>query len=155
MDTPDRNHAATSRIEFGRFALGPAHGSLRSGDRDLTLRPETWAVLKFLVEHPDRVVSREELLEAGWPGLISGEDPLAQSIDELRRVLGDPDARLIVAVPGDGYRFVSAAAPGERRKARGWHPLRWRWVYGILAPLLLAVTVAVLMLMSCGPDPGP
>jgi DNA-binding winged helix-turn-helix (wHTH) protein len=153
MDTPDRGKAASSRIMFGRFALDPARGTLFSGDRELTLRPETWAVLRFLVEHSDRRVSNEELLEAGWPGLIVADDPLAQSIDELRRVLGDEDARLIVSVPGYGYWFASAAVPGERRKARGWHPLRWRWVYGILAPLLLAATVAVLLIISCEGTP--
>jgi DNA-binding winged helix-turn-helix (wHTH) protein len=154
MDTPDRDKAAASRIVFGRFALDPERGSLHSGDRELVLRPETWAVLRFLAEHPDCRVSKEELLEAGWPGLIVAEDSLAQSIEELRRVLGDENARLIIAVPEDGFQFAPAAAPGERRKARGWHPLRWRWVYGILAPLLLAATVAVLMMMSCRGTPG-
>jgi DNA-binding winged helix-turn-helix (wHTH) protein len=154
MDTPDRDKAAASRIVFGRFALDLARGSLLSGDREITLRPETSAVLRFLVEHPDRLVAKEELLEAGWPGLIVGEDPLTLSIGELRRALGDEDGRLIVGVPGRGYWFAPAAVPGERRKARGWHPLRWRWVYGILAPLLLALTVAVLLLMSCAGGRG-
>ena len=49
-----------------------------------------------------------------------------------------PGARLIVTVPRRGYRFEAAEAPPDRRKARSWHPLRFRWKYGILAPLAVA-----------------
>jgi adenylate cyclase len=138
----------TTPLAFGRFVLDLKRGSLLSGDREIPLRPKTWAVLRFLAENPDRLVSKEQLLEAVWPGLIVTDDTVVQSIGELRRALGDEDARLIVTVPRRGYRFVMAAAPEERRKARGWHPLRWRWVYGILAPMLLAITVAALLLVE-------
>jgi TolB-like protein/DNA-binding winged helix-turn-helix (wHTH) protein len=147
--------AMTERLAFGRFVLDLARGSLHSGDRELPLRPKTWAVLRYLAEHPDRLISKEELLEAVWPGLIVTDDTLVQSIGELRRTLGDDGARLIVTVPKRGYRFVPAAAPGERRKARGWHPLRWRWIYGILAPLLLATTVLGILLLDHRPTKPP
>ena len=81
-------------------------------------------------------------------GVVADDDFLSLSIDEIRRVLGDSESRVVVSVPGVGFRFVPAAAPGERRKARGLHLLRWRWVYGILAPLLLAITVAVLLFLG-------
>jgi DNA-binding winged helix-turn-helix (wHTH) protein len=138
--------AMTQRLAFGRFVLDLARGSLHSGDREVPLRPETRAVLAFLAARPDRFVSHEEL-RAAAPGSITSDAALAQIVDELRRALADDAARLIVTVP-HGYRFVPAAAPGERRKARGWHPLRWRWIYGILAPLLLALTVVVLLLLN-------
>jgi adenylate cyclase len=136
----------TTRLAFGRFVLDLERGSLLSGDAEIALRPKTWSVLRYLAEHPDRLVSKDELLEAVWPGLIVTDDTLVQSIGELRRALGDEGSKLIVTVPRRGYRFVPAAAPGERRRARGWQPLRGRWIYGILAPLLLAITVAVLLL---------
>jgi len=138
----------TQRLVFGRFVLDLARGNLYSGERELPLRPKTWAVLRFLAENPDRLISKEELFEAVWAGSVVTDDTLVQSIGELRRTLGDDGARMIVTVPRRGYRFVPAAAPGERRKARGWHLLRFRWIYGILAPLLLAVTVAVILLMD-------
>jgi DNA-binding winged helix-turn-helix (wHTH) protein len=148
MDTPDRDKAPASRLVFGRFALDREQDSLHSGDREVVLRHETLAVLRFLAEHPDRPIAKTELIEAAWPGLDIDDDALVQSIDELRRALGDADARVIVSLPENGYWFAPAAAPEERRKAPRRRLLRWRWVYGILAPLLLAVTVAVLMLMS-------
>jgi TolB-like protein/DNA-binding winged helix-turn-helix (wHTH) protein/Tfp pilus assembly protein PilF len=145
----------SQRLVFGRYVLDVARGSLHSGDVEIALRPKTWAVLRFLAERPDQLVSKEELLEAVWPGLIVTDDTLVQSIGELRRALGDDGAKLIVTVPKRGYRFEPAAAPGERRKARGWRPLRWRWIYGILAPLLLAVTVVALVMWNHEPPARP
>ena len=92
-------------------------------------------MLRYLVQHPGRLISKEELLAAVWPNLVVTDDTLVQSIGELRRALGEAGARLIVTVPRRGYRFEAAEAPPDRRKARSWHPLRFRWKYGILAPL--------------------
>ena len=78
------------------------------------------------------------MLAAVWPNLVVTDDTLVQSIGELRRALGESGARLITTVPRRGYRFEGDEAPPDRRKARGWHPLRWRWKYGILAPLAVA-----------------
>ena len=80
------------------------------------------------------------------------DDTLVQSIGELRRALGETGARLITTVPRRGYRFEASDAPPERRKARGWHPLRFRWKYGILAPLAVALTVLVLWLAGFWSD---
>ncbi len=109
------------------------------------MRPKTFAVLCYLVQHPGRLVSKEELLAAVWPNLVVTDDTLVQSIGELRRALGEPGARLIVTVPRRGYRFEVAEAPPDRRKARSWHPLRFRWNYGILAPLAVGITLAGLV----------
>jgi TolB-like protein/DNA-binding winged helix-turn-helix (wHTH) protein len=146
--------AMTQRLAFGRFVLDLERGSLHSGEREIPLRPKTWAVLRHLAENPERLVSKDELFETVWPGSVVTDDTLVQSIGELRRALGDEGARLIVTVPRRGYRFVPAAAPAERRKARGWHPLRFRWFYGILAPLALVVTVVAIMTLY-PEDPVP
>ena len=75
--------AMTQRLAFGRFVLDLGRGSLHSGDREIPLRPKTWAVLRFLAENPDRLIPKEELLEAVWAGLIVTDDTLVQSIGEL------------------------------------------------------------------------
>ena len=103
-------------------------------------------MLHYLVTHPGRLIGKEELLEAVWPNLVVTDDTLVQSIGELRRALGESGARLITTVPRRGYRFEAEEAPPDRRKARSRHPLRFRWKYGILAPLAVALTVLVLWL---------
>ena len=147
MTNPDGDNAAEQRLTFGRFVLDLRRGVLLLDGRDIVLRPKTFGVLSYLVQHPDRLVSKEELLAAVWPNLVVTDDTLVQSIGELRRALGESGARLIVTVPRRGYRFEVSEAPPDRRKARSWHPLRFRWKYGILAPLAVALALVVLWLV--------
>src|SRR5688572_26725625 len=152
MATTDGETAA-NRLSFGRFVLDLTRGSLLLEGREVSLRPKTFAVLRFLAENPERLISKEELLAAVWPNLIVTDDTLVQSIGELRRALGDSGATLIITVPRRGYRFVPSVAPGERRNAPGAHPLRWRWKYGLIIPFALIVVVAGLWLtMRVDPD---
>src|SRR5688572_3204964 len=151
MATTDGETAA-NRLSFGRFVLDLTRGSLLLEGREVSLRPKTFAVLRFLAENPGRLISKEELLAAVWPNLVVTDDTLVQSIGELRRALGETGSRLIVTVPRRGYRFEVAEAPPDRRKARAWHPLRFRWNYGILAPLAVALTVLVMWLAGFWSD---
>ena len=146
MATVDGESPDRQSLTFGRFVLDLKRGCLLLDGREITLRPKTFAVLQYLATHPGRLIGKEELLEAVWPNLVVTDDTLVQSIGELRRALGDLGARLITTVPRRGYRFESQDAPAERRKARAWHPLRFRWKYGILAPLAVALTVLVMWL---------
>ena len=153
MTTIEGDNAPVQRLTFGRFVLDLRRGVLLLAGRDIVLRPKTFGVLSYLVQHPDRLVSKEELLAAVWPNLIVTDDTLVQSIGELRRALGDAGATLIVTVPRRGYRFVPSTAPAERRNAPGVHPLRWRWKYGLIIPGALIVVVAGLWLtMGRKPD---
>jgi len=140
----DNEAGQEQRLTFGRFVLDLFRGVLLLDGREVVLRPKTFAVMCYLVQHPGRLVSKEELLSAVWPNLVVTDDTLVQSIGELRRALGDAGSKLIVTVPRRGYRFEASEAPPDRRKARSWHPLRFRWRYGVLAPLAVALTLAVL-----------
>jgi len=146
---------AGERLTFGRYVLDLHRGCLFLDGREVTLRPKTFAVLHYLVSHPGRLIGKEELLEAVWPNLVVTDDTLVQSIGELRRTLGETGARLITTVPRRGYRFEATEAPPDRRKARSWHPLRFRWKYGILAPLAVALTVLVMWLAGFWSDAAP
>ena len=148
MITSEGDNGAAERLTFGRFVLDLRRGVLLRDNHEVALRPKTFAVLCYLVQHPDRLVSKDELLTAVWQNLVVTDDTLVQSIGELRRALGESGARLIVTVPRRGYRFEVAEAPPDRRKARSWHPLRFRWKYGILAPLALALTFVAMWLAN-------
>ena len=71
------------------------------------LSGKTFDLLLYLVEHPDRVASKDELLSALWPDSFVEESNLSQQVFLLRKALagcalGD---RVVVTVPGHGYRF--------------------------------------------------
>lgn len=107
---------------FGRFRLDTARRVLLADGRPAKLRARAVDVLVALVERRDRVVSKEELLDLVWAGLVVEENNLQVHISALRKMLG-PEA--IVTVPGRGYQFVAAvegSSAGAGHSARSPHP---------------------------------
>ncbi len=102
-------------ISFPPFRLDVANERLWRGSSLIPLRPKTFAVLRYLVEHPNRLVTKEELLGAVWRGTYVSEAVPRIYVQELREVLEDSAAlpRFIETVRGRGYRFIVAvtAAP--------------------------------------------
>ena len=77
------------QYRFGDFRLDLANACLWRGDERLALRPKTFNVLSYLVTHADDLVTKEELLEAVWPGTTVGDGVLKASIRDLRLMLGE------------------------------------------------------------------
>ena len=136
------------RIIFGRFVLDLARGTLVTDGRDIPLRPPALAVLTCLANRSGQRVPTEEILEAAWPGQIGAEEQLMQSIGELRRAFGDAEGKLVVYDPAQGAMLQTAAAPPERRHAAGVRPLRFRWMYGVIAPIVLAAVFTAIWLAT-------
>jgi len=109
----------TTRIHrFAPFELDPGQRALRLEGRELVLQPRVFDLLSYLVEHRDRVVSKEELLEALWPGVVVTESSLQRAVSLARSALeqgGLADA--IRNYARRGYRFLleemDAADTGE------------------------------------------
>ena len=105
-------------IEFPPFRLNPTDERLWRGDSPIELRPKAFQVLQHLVDHPGRLVTRDELLDAVWPEVAVAPETLTQVIAELRRALGD-NARhplLIETVHRRGFRFVAGVQSSGGRK---------------------------------------
>src|SRR5690349_2647573 len=95
-------------IIFPPFQLDAANQRLARGEQIITLRPKAFAVLVYLVCRPDRLVSKEELLEACWPNTAVSDTVLKVCIREIREALDDnPKApQFIETAHRRGYRFV-------------------------------------------------
>jgi adenylate cyclase len=98
---------ADRAFAFAGFVLDGRRGCLREGQRDIELRPKSFEVLKVLVQNPDRLVSKDELLSTVWPDVHVTEDSLTRCISDVRQALGDEEQRIIKTVPRRGYRFAS------------------------------------------------
>jgi DNA-binding winged helix-turn-helix (wHTH) protein len=76
----------------------------------LALRPKAFRLLRYLAEHPERLLTHEELLKATWQHGYVSEGLLRGYIRKLRSALGDDDAknpRFIETEGGRGYRFIA------------------------------------------------
>lgn len=101
--------ARSDVYRFAGFTLDPDAGVLRDGSSERVLRPKTFELLTYFVRNAGRTVSKNELLDAVWSGVIVTEDSLTQAVHDLRRVLGDAGQNLIRTVPRRGYRFAKDA----------------------------------------------
>src|SRR4051812_38362228 len=101
--------APARHVRLHRHTLDTAARELRAEDGQLVaLTSKAFDTLCCLVAHADRVVGKDELIAAVWPGRVVEENNLTQAISALRRALG-ADANAIVTVPGRGYRFIARA----------------------------------------------
>ena len=75
----------------------------------LNLRPKAFDMLDQLIEHRDRVVSKDELMDQVWPGRYISETTLSSCLKELRKALGDSgkEQNIIKTVHGKGFRFIA------------------------------------------------
>ena len=92
----------TAIYRFGRFALNPATRQLLVDDRPVLLGARAFDVLLALMERRDRLVTKNELLELVWPGVVVEENNLMVQVSALRKLLG---ADAIATIAGRGYRF--------------------------------------------------
>ena len=100
---------------FGQFVLDPGRRTLSRADSPVSLTPKAFDVLLFLVQNPNRLVTKEELLQAVWADTFVEEGNLKQYISHLRKALGDnsEDTRLIVTIARKGYQFTGDVTVAE------------------------------------------
>ena len=103
--------------QFGTAVLDEQRAALSVGGTEVDIDRSSYDVLLALLRHAGEVVTKEELLEAGWPGRVVSENSLAKAVSRLRQALG-PQADAVRVVHGYGYRLAAAVSfqpmPGER-----------------------------------------
>ena len=97
----------TSLLRFGKFQVDREGHELLLGEAAIALQPKAFDLLLFLIDHRDRLVPKEELLGALWPGVIVMEGSLQRVISLLRQVLRSGGCEdYIRTYHRLGYRFV-------------------------------------------------
>lgn len=94
---------------FEPFYLDPDNASLWRQEQRVTLRPKTFDLLAYLVNHAGELLTKEALLDVVWPDTVVAEGVLATSMVELRKALGGTARapRFIATVHKRGYRFIA------------------------------------------------
>ena len=111
---------------FGRFQLDRESACLWEGEQRLTLRPKTFDLLVYLVEHAGELVRKETLLEAVWPDTVVADGVLTTSMGELRKVLGETakQPQFIATVHRRGYRFIAPVTSMDTPETSASHARR-------------------------------
>ena len=93
---------------FADVEVDVLRGSLRCGGEDRYLRPKTFQVLIYLIEHRGGNILKDDLIEDVWKDTAVVDDVLVQSIKDIRRALDDNPhrPRFIKTIPKIGYRFI-------------------------------------------------
>src|ERR1700691_4573494 len=99
----------SSTYRFGEFVLDPGRRSLSRAASPISVTPKAFDLLHYLVQNPNRLVTKEELLQAVWGDAFVEEGNLTQYISHLRKALEDnaEDTRLIVTIARKGYQFTA------------------------------------------------
>ena len=109
--------------QFGCFQLDTRNECLWQNGIQMGLTPKPFAVLRYLVENPQRLVTHDELLDKLWPETYVQPQVLRTYVLELRKLLGDSvdSPRFIRTVPGRGYWFLAQVeeAKGHAVDTRG------------------------------------
>ena len=128
------SHHVRVIFEFDEFELDIERFELRRGGVPCHVEPQVFDVLRYLVEHRDRVVSKDELLDNVWGDRFVSESALTSRVKAARRAVGDSGRtqRVIGTAHGRGYRFLAGrrSAQHDARCRRGFatrYPVHAEW----------------------------
>jgi pimeloyl-ACP methyl ester carboxylesterase/DNA-binding winged helix-turn-helix (wHTH) protein len=104
-------------FHFGGYSVDVDRRELRRGTELIDIGPQVFDLLVYLIRNRDRVVSKDDLLDAVWEGRIVSESTLTSRINAARRAVGDTgaDQNLIKTIARKGFRFIGEVE--ERNKA--------------------------------------
>ena len=91
-------------LSFPPFRLDLDAERLWRGDKEVQLRRKPFAILRYLVQNPQRLVTHAEVVEAVWGKIAMSESLLRTHVHDLRSVLGEG---IVETVVGRGYRFIA------------------------------------------------
>ncbi len=93
----------------GEFDIDVAAGCVRRGAEELHLRDQSFQVLLHLLEHPNQLITKDDLMDRVWLDVAVTPDALVQCIVEIRKLLRDDpqNPRYIKTAPRRGYRWIA------------------------------------------------
>ena len=109
-------------IEFEDFTVDVLAAELRRDGKVIAVEPQVFDIIRFLAEHPERLVTRDDLIEHVWNGRIVSDAAISTRINAARQALNDDgkQQRVIKTVPRRGFRFIAEtrATPSREQRAQ-------------------------------------
>ncbi len=110
-------YCSTMIYRFDQFELDTEKLELRGDGGVIAVEPQVFALLVYLIENRDRVVSKDEIVEKIWDGRIVSDSAVSSRIKSARQALGDDGVsqRFIRTMHRVGFRFVADVVKGAPR----------------------------------------
>jgi DNA-binding winged helix-turn-helix (wHTH) protein/TolB-like protein/tetratricopeptide (TPR) repeat protein len=150
LKTPNEANL-NAQYEFGSFRVDAARRVLQRDTQAVVISDKAFDLLLVLIQGRDRILEKNELLDAVWPKLVVEQNNLTVAMSALRKALGEGplDHRYIVTVPRRGYRFVAevrdlrgdpSALEASPSRPRG---TTWRVLLALCAIALIAAPLLI------------
>lgn len=152
------------RWRFGPAEFDEAGWSLVVAGERVPLENKPLQLLRVLLLRPGQAVTKAELIDTVWPGVLVVAGSLPTAMNKLRRALGDGEGTIIETVPGIGYRLAvpvsliaEADSGSEAAAAAAAPPALRRWRFALPAAAALAVATAVIAITASpgAPEAAP
>jgi transcriptional activator of cad operon len=158
--------ACAAEFRVGAWRVDREACALHGPDGEQRVEPKVMDLLCLLAAHPGRVLSRERIMDALWPGLVVGDDALARTLSKLRQALGDDakSPRYVETIAKRGYRLLAEVEPvvpptpledpdiaprsdvRSAPSATGASRPRWWWSSLVVAAVLVTVILVVFVI---------
>lgn len=101
-------HSKAKKIQVGEWIFDLYKLTIAQGNDELSLEPKSVDLLSYLIENPNRVISKQELMDNVWKTIVS-DNTISRSIVRLRHTLNDDpqNPTYIATVPRKGYRLIA------------------------------------------------
>jgi TolB-like protein/DNA-binding winged helix-turn-helix (wHTH) protein len=131
---------------FGDCEFDELRRELRVKGEVIELEPKPLEVLLQLLLHAGQVVTKEDLLESVWPGLMVVDGSLATAVSKLRKGLGDDESSVLLTVPRVGYRLgvpvqVKPSAGPPVKQLATQQARAWIWMAAAILVLLVSLGI--------------
>jgi Tol biopolymer transport system component/DNA-binding winged helix-turn-helix (wHTH) protein len=147
------------RYQFDTVEVQPAAFAVLRDGKALDLEPKAVRVLLYLIDHRDRAVAKEELIDKVWEGTAVTDNALTRIVAQTRRELGDDarQARYIQTLPTTGYRFIADLRIVRKKEVpppvRPVRPVRI-WIAAAAVAVLILAASAWLLVHRAVVPPG-
>ncbi|MFC7396831.1 winged helix-turn-helix domain-containing tetratricopeptide repeat protein [Chelatococcus sp. GCM10030263] len=143
---------------FEGYGLDTAKRELTRGSEAIAIGPKVFDLLTHLVRNHERVVGKDDLLDAVWSGRIISESTLTSYINAVRKAIGDSgkEQRLIKTIARKGFRFVAEVTemhPSAGSRSAEAQPVTSGEISAPALPLPDKPSIAVLPFQNMSGDP--
>lgn len=143
------NGIAEMKLRFGDVIVDLETNVIHIAGKEKRLEPKLIALLTYLTENAQQVITRQQITDAVWPNVVVGEESVTQAIFALRNALNDDAKRpkYIETIPKKGYRFladVTAIQAAIEEKAALPSPVKSKRKIAIASGISLLLVIALL-----------